>query len=155
MATPDYSGGLSSAISPDSKSSRSAATVVPPYSAAVGGVASGQMAREMGAFVPGGAPRLAGATRARAACARMRAGKREEGAGRGLLGKLRDALVRPIVAVPGGAKANAQLLDCVFCKGSGRNECTGCRGSGRDALGKCLMCDGWYVGRWGRRGRRL
>lgn len=60
---------------------------------------------------------------------------------KGLFGKLRDAVLRPIVSVP-GAQGNGELLDCVFCEASGYQSCTGCNGSGKDALGRCLMCEG-------------
>lgn len=59
----------------------------------------------------------------------------------GLFGKMRDALLRPIVTVPGSG-AKGDLVDCPFCETSGKNDCSGCRGTGNDPMGKCLMCDG-------------
>lgn len=67
----------------------------------------------------------------------MNAGKPRSG----LFGKMRDALLRPIVTVPGSG-AKGALVDCPFCKTTGKNDCTGCRGTGSDPMGKCLMCDG-------------
>lgn len=64
-----------------------------------------------------------------------------EPAKKGFFGKLRENLLRPIVTVPGSG-GKGDLLECIFCKGSGINECDACKGSGKDALGQCLMCDG-------------
>eukprot|EP00171_Calliarthron_tuberculosum_P014230 IDg14230t1 len=100
------------------------------------------------AFVAHAALPLTKTTRV-ATCVRM-GPKRADGSEvpaarpRGLFGKLRDAVLRPIVSVP-GSEGRGDLLDCVFCKSTGRNDCEGCAGCGTDALGKCLMCDGRYV----------
>lgn len=64
--------------------------------------------------------------------------------GRGLFGRLRDTVLRPIVTVKGSG-ASGDLIDCPFCSKSerkGKNACSGCRGTGKDTLGTCLMCDG-------------
>lgn len=72
------------------------------------------------------------------------AGKADKGkrkpAPKGLFGRLKEALLRPIVTVPGSG--GGDLVGCVFCKGSGFNDCDGCKGSGKDSLGTCLMCGG-------------
>lgn len=60
--------------------------------------------------------------------------------GKGLLGRLREGILKPLVTVPGSG-AKGDLLDCPFCT-KGKNECTGCKGTGKDPLGTCLMCDG-------------
>lgn len=60
---------------------------------------------------------------------------------KGLFGKLKEQLWKPIVTVPGGG-GRGDLLECVFCKGTGECDCDACKGSGKDALGTCLMCDG-------------
>lgn len=60
---------------------------------------------------------------------------------KGLFGRFKDAIMKPIVTVPGGGTGD-DLLECIFCKGSGFNDCDACRGSGKDALGTCMMCDG-------------
>lgn len=60
---------------------------------------------------------------------------------KGLFGRLKDSILRPIVTVPGGGKGG-DLMECVFCKGSGYNDCDACKGSGKDSLGTCLMCGG-------------
>lgn len=59
----------------------------------------------------------------------------------GLFGRLRDTILRPIVTVPGSG-AQGSLVDCPFCKTTGKNDCTGCKGTGKDPMGTCLMCDG-------------
>lgn len=66
----------------------------------------------------------------------------KKGEKKGLFGRLKDAVLRPIVTVAGGSGSNYELVDCVFCKGSGFNDCDACKGSGKDSLGTCLMCGG-------------
>lgn len=66
--------------------------------------------------------------------------KKEPGGG-GFFKKMRDAVLRPVVMVPGSG-GSGELLDCVFCKGCGTRDCSGCKGNGKDALGTCIMCDG-------------
>lgn len=65
----------------------------------------------------------------------------QKGKGKGFFGKLKETIMRPIVTVPGGGQGG-DLLECVFCKGSGINDCDACKGSGKDALGTCFMCEG-------------
>lgn len=60
---------------------------------------------------------------------------------KGFFGKLKERIMRPIVTVPGGG-GTGDLLECVFCSGSGKCDCDACKGSGRDARGTCLMCNG-------------
>ncbi|PXF47443.1 hypothetical protein BWQ96_02774 [Gracilariopsis chorda] len=60
---------------------------------------------------------------------------------KGFFRKLKDTILRPIVTVPGGGDGR-ELIDCVFCKGSGFCDCDACKGSGKDALGTCFMCEG-------------
>lgn len=60
---------------------------------------------------------------------------------KGLFGRMKDAVLRKIVTVPGGGKGG-DLISCVFCKGTGFNDCDACKGTGKDSLGTCLMCDG-------------
>jgi hypothetical protein len=60
--------------------------------------------------------------------------------GKGLFGRLRDAILKPIVAVPGSG-AEGSLVKCPFCQ-TGTQDCDGCKGSGKDAMGVCLMCSG-------------
>lgn len=60
---------------------------------------------------------------------------------KGFFGRLTENILRPIVTVPGGGKGG-DLLDCVFCKGSGVRDCDACKGTGKDALGMCFMCEG-------------
>lgn len=62
------------------------------------------------------------------------------GAG-GLFEKLKKAVLSPLVSVPGSG-AKGDVIDCVFCNGTGVNDCTGCNGEGVDALGTCMMCNG-------------
>jgi hypothetical protein len=59
----------------------------------------------------------------------------------GFFGQLRKRILRPLVTVPGSG-ARGDLVDCVFCGTTGKNDCTGCNGTGKDPLGSCLMCDG-------------
>lgn len=61
--------------------------------------------------------------------------------GPGFFGKIRESILKPIVAVP-GSQGTGALYDCVFCEASGFQKCDGCQGSGTDSLGKCLMCNG-------------
>lgn len=68
-------------------------------------------------------------------------GKGGRGRGGGPFRKLRDAILRPIVSVP-GSNSNNDLIDCVFCEGTGRLDCDACNGTGKDALGVCMVCDG-------------
>lgn len=60
---------------------------------------------------------------------------------KGLFGKLREQLWKPFVAVPGSG-GRGDLLECVFCSGSGTCDCDACKGTGKDALGTCFMCSG-------------
>lgn len=58
----------------------------------------------------------------------------------GFLGTLRDAVLRPLVAVPGSQASGARVVGCPFCT-NGRCDCTGCGGSKVDPLGGgCIMC---------------
>ena len=59
----------------------------------------------------------------------------------GFLSKLRQGILKPIVAVP-GSQGQGDVIDCVFCRGSGFQECSGCKGTGKDSLGTCYMCNG-------------
>lgn len=61
--------------------------------------------------------------------------------GKGFFGKLKETILRPVVTVPGGG-TGGDLLECVFCKGSGVCDCDACQGTGKDSLGECLMCQG-------------
>lgn len=60
---------------------------------------------------------------------------------KGFLGKLKEQLWKPLVTVPGGG-GKGELLECVFCKGTGSCDCDACKGTGKDTLGVCMMCDG-------------
>lgn len=58
----------------------------------------------------------------------------------GFLGNLRDAVLRPLVAVPGSQASGTGVVGCPFCT-DGRCDCTGCGGSKVDPLGGgCIMC---------------
>lgn len=60
---------------------------------------------------------------------------------KGFLGNLRDALLRPLVAVPGSQASGAGVVGCPFCT-DGLCDCTGCGGNKVDPLGgACIMCD--------------
>lgn len=60
---------------------------------------------------------------------------------KGFLGNLRDAVLRPLVAVPGSQATGAGVVGCPFCT-DGRCDCTGCGGKMVDPLGgACIMCD--------------
>lgn len=60
---------------------------------------------------------------------------------KGFLNKLREKIWKPIVTVPGSG-GRGDLLECVFCDGTGACDCDACQGSGKDALGTCFMCNG-------------
>lgn len=60
---------------------------------------------------------------------------------KGLFGKLKEQLFKPLVTVPGGG-GRGDLLNCVFCSGTGTCDCDACKGTGKDVLGTCMMCDG-------------
>lgn len=66
----------------------------------------------------------------------------QEKSKKGLFGRLKDSVLKTLVTVPGGGTANSELIECVFCTGSGICNCDACKGTGKDALGTCLMCDG-------------
>lgn len=80
-------------------------------------------------------------TRRRCTWVAMSSDSKDTSKKRGLFGRIKEAVLRPIVTVPGGGIGGA-LIECVFCKGSGMCDCDGCNGSGKDAMGPCLMCDG-------------
>lgn len=70
-------------------------------------------------------------------------GNGPESNNKGLFAKLKEDLLRRIVTVPGGGDPDKELIECVFCDGSGQIDCDGCNGTGIDVLGStCLMCDG-------------
>jgi hypothetical protein len=58
----------------------------------------------------------------------------------GIFGRIRNAILRPFVAVPGSGGQGA-VVKCPFCE-AGTQGCTGCNGTGKDAVGVCLMCEG-------------
>lgn len=60
---------------------------------------------------------------------------------RGFFTNFRDAILRPIITVPGAA-GRGDLMECVFCDGTGERECDACHGTGQDVFGTCIMCDG-------------
>lgn len=60
---------------------------------------------------------------------------------KGFLGNLRDAVLRPLIAVPGSQASGTGVVGCPFCS-DGRCDCTGCGGTKVDPLGGgCIMCD--------------